>query len=59
MSTEPFFEKDGMCRPTPTQFRDVFSAHGVSADFNVEENKYPSLLAIVDASADPSLFVTA
>jgi hypothetical protein len=37
MSTEPLFEKDGMCRPTATEFRDVSSAHGASADFNVEE----------------------
>jgi hypothetical protein len=37
MSTEPFFEKDGMCRSTATEFRDVSSVHGASADFNVEE----------------------
>jgi hypothetical protein len=57
MSTEPLFEKDGMCHPNPLPNFATF-LHGASADLNVEKNKYPSLLAIADASAGPSLFVT-
>jgi hypothetical protein len=58
MSTEPFFEKDGMCRPHPYRIsRRFFSAWRVGG-LQRGGKKYPSFLAIADASADASLFVT-
>jgi hypothetical protein len=50
MSSELFFENDGICRPIPSQFRGFFSAHGRVGELQRGRKKYPSLLAMPDAS---------